>query len=130
MRLVALLALLPLPAFAVGNPESIYTTLITGEWAATPAACADESGWTVLFYEGGLTIGNEGGEICGFDRPFTDSGVDVVLDAFCVQPGEKIQSSARRIWLDLESVSPGLRDPGDSLSMTDNGTTSQLQRCP
>jgi hypothetical protein len=127
MRLALVLAILPLTAHAGANPEAVYRTLITGTWAETPAACATEKTWA--FAEGSVIIHGDGGESCGFDRPFTDGGIDVVLDVLCPIPGETMQASARRIGLDLESVSPGLRDPADRLTVTDKDHTLTLQRC-
>jgi hypothetical protein len=126
MRLALLLALLPLPAFAGANPEALYG-LITGTWAESPAACTTDETW--VFAEGGLIIHGDGGKACGFDRPFTDAGIDVVLDVLCPIPGEGMQASTRRIGLDLESPSPGLRDPGDRLTVTDKDQTLVLTRC-
>jgi hypothetical protein len=126
MRLALLLTLLPLPALAGANPEALYK-LVTGTWAETQAACATEETWD--FAEGSVIIHGDGGETCGFDRPGTDAGIDVVLDVLCPIPGETMQASARRIGLSLESASPGLRDPGDRLTVTDKGQTLTLQRC-
>ncbi len=126
MRLALLLTLLPLPALAGANPEALYK-LVTGTWAETQAACAKEETWD--FAEGSVIIHGDGGETCGFDRPGTDAGIDVVLDVLCPIPGETMQASARRIGLSLESASPGLRDPGDRLTVTDKGQTLTLQRC-
>lgn len=126
MRLALLLTLLPLPAVAGANPEALYK-LITGTWAETPAACATEETWA--FAEGSVIIHGDGGETCGFDRPFTDGGIDVVLDVLCPIPGETMQASARRIGLDLESPSPGLRDPADRLTVIDKGQTLTLVPC-
>ncbi len=128
MRLAALLFLLPVAAQAGANPEALYRTLITGTWAETRAACTTEETW--VFREGGLTIHGDGGETCGFDRPGTDGGIDVTLDVLCAIPGEEMQASARRIELDLDSLNPGIPDPGDRLSITDKGQTTRLERCP
>lgn len=128
MRLALALALLPLAAQAGANPEALYRTLITGTWAETPAACA--SGATWAFAEGSVILHGDGGETCGFDRPGTDGGIDVVLDLLCPIPGEEMQASARRIGLDLYSPNPGLRDPGDRLTVTDRGIGLTLTRCP
>jgi hypothetical protein len=130
MRLATLLCLLPLPVMAGANPEAVYNRLITGTWAETAEACTADDGVAYFFFEGGLTLGNEGGETCAFDYPGTDSGVDVVLDVLCVMPGEEPQHSARRIWIDLESISPGMRNPGDRLTLTDQDRDMTLQRCP
>ncbi|MCU0827660.1 MAG: hypothetical protein MUE52_09695 [Tabrizicola sp.] len=126
MRLALLLVFLPLPAFAGANPEALYK-LMTGTWAATPETCATDETWT--FAEGSLIIHGDGGEACGFARPGTDGGIDVVLDVLCPIPGETMQASARRIGLDLQGVSPGLRDPGDRLTVTDRDQTLNLIRC-
>ncbi|NJS40117.1 MAG: hypothetical protein HC783_15130 [Rhodobacteraceae bacterium] len=127
MRLALLLCALPLPALAGANPEAVYSTLITGTWAETTPACTTDKTWA--FAEGSVIIHGDGGETCGFDRPGTDGGIDVVLDVLCPIPGEAMQASARRIGLDLESASPGLRDPADRLTVTDKGQTLTLQRC-
>ena len=127
MRLALLLCALPLPSLAGANPEAVYRTLITGTWAETAAACTTDKTWA--FAEGSVIIHGDGGEACGFDRPFTDAGIDVVLDVLCPIPGEGMQASVRRIGLDLESASPGLRDPADRLTVTDKGQTLPLQRC-
>ncbi|HLQ19623.1 MAG TPA: hypothetical protein VK146_11645 [Tabrizicola sp.] len=126
MRLALLLAVLPLPALAGANPEALYK-LVRGTWAETPAACATEETWA--FDEGSIRIHGDGGETCGFDRPGTDGGIDIVLDVLCPIPGEEMQASTRRIGLDLGSVSPGLRDPGDRLTVTDKDQTRALVRC-
>ena len=127
MRLALLLTLLPLPAVAGANPEALYK-LVTGTWAANPADCATDLVWD--FAEDSVIIHGDGGETCGFDRPGTDGGIDVVLDVLCPIPGETMQASARRIGLDLESASPGLRDPADRLTMIDRGIGTTLVRCP
>jgi hypothetical protein len=126
MRLALILALFPCAAQAGANPESLYK-LIAGTWAATPAACATEATWT--FAEGSVIVRDDGGETCGFDRPGTDGRIDVVLDVLCPIHGEEMQASARRIGLDLHSVSPGLRNPGDTMTITDQGQTLTLIRC-
>jgi hypothetical protein len=127
MRLALSLVLLPATVQAGANPESLYQNLIAGTWAETPAACATEETWD--FAEGSVIIHGDGGETCGFDRPGTDGGIDVVLDLLCPTPGKEMKASARRIGLDLESLSPGLRDPGDRLTVTDKGQTLTLIRC-
>jgi hypothetical protein len=121
-----ILASLPVTAEAGANPASLYK-LISGTWAETPAACATEETW--VFAEGSVIIHGDGGETCGFDRPGTDGGIDVVLDLLCPIPGEEMQASARRIGLDLKSVSPGLRNPGDGLTVTDKDQNLTLVRC-
>jgi hypothetical protein len=126
LALTLTLALLPLPAFAGANPEALYR-LVTGTWAETQAACATEDTWA--FAEGSVIIHGDGGETCGFDHPFTNGGIDVVLDLLCPIPAETMQASTRRIGLDLESASPGLRDPADRLTVTDKGQTLTLVRC-
>ena len=127
IRLALVLGALPLSAHAGANPEAVYRSLITGTWAETAAACQTEQTWA--FAEGSVIIHGDGGETCGFDRPGTDGGIDVVLDLLCPVPGETMQASARRIGLDLTSVSPGLRDPGDRLTVADKGQTLTLIRC-
>jgi hypothetical protein len=127
MRLALVLVVLPLTAHAGANPEAVYRNLITGTWAATSAACATEETWG--FAEGSVIIHGDGGEACGFDRPGSDGGIDVILDVLCPIPGEEMQASARRIGLDLASVSPGLRDPADRLTVTDKDQTVTLARC-
>lgn len=126
MRLALLLALLPLPALAGANPEALYR-LITGSWAATPDACATQDTWT--FAEGSVLLSGDGGQTCGFDRPGTDGGIDVVLDLLCPIAGETLQASTRRIGLELDSASPGLRGPKDRLTVTDQGQSVTLIRC-
>ena len=127
IRLVLILGALPLTAHAGANPEAVYRSLITGTWAETAAACQTEKTWD--FAESSISIHGDGGATCGFDRPGTDGGIDVVLDLRCPVPGETMQASARRIGLDLTSVSPGLRDPGDRLTVTDEGQILTLIRC-
>ena len=127
MRLACVLVLLPLPAFAGGDPEALYR-LVHGTWAETRAACATENTW--VFAEGSLVIHGDGGETCGFDRPVADAGRDMVIDILCPVPGEEMQASARRIGLDLASVSPGLADPRDRLTVADRDRTVTLERCP
>ena len=127
MRLALLLVLLPLSAQAGTNPEALYK-LVRGTWAETAAACATDETWT--FADQSLIIHGDGGETCGFDRPGTDTGMDVVLDVLCPIPGEEMQASARRIGLDLASVSPGLADPGDQLTVIDRDQNVTLLRCP
>lgn len=128
MRLAALLACLPFAAEAGADPEALYRTLVSGAWAEEGQACTDETTWT--FYEGGLNIHSDGGETCGFDRPIAHGGIDVVLDVFCPIPGEEMQASACRTGLDLESIDPGLPDPGDVLTVADRDQTLTLRRCP
>jgi hypothetical protein len=110
------------------NPEAVSWNLIIGRWAETAAACTDDRSWT--FAEGRVGIHGHGGKTCGFDRPFTDRGIDVVLDVLCPIPAETSQASARQIALDLTTGSPGLRSPGDRLAVTDRGATVMLQPCP
>jgi hypothetical protein len=126
MRLAVLLACLPLTAQAEANPEALYK-LVHGTWAETPAACATEATWA--FAEGSVIIHGDGGESCGFDRPGTDGGIDMVLDVLCPIPGEEMQASTRRIGLDLDSPNPGLRDTGDRLTVTDKDQQLTLVRC-
>lgn len=128
MRLAALLADLPLAAEAGADPEALYRTLIADTWAEARQACTDETTWA--YCDGGLDIHRDGGKTCGFDRPLTDGGIDVVLDVLCPIPGEEIQASARRIRLDLESLNSGTPDPGDVLTIADRDQTVTLHRCP
>jgi hypothetical protein len=127
MRLALLLSTLPLRAEAGANPEAVYQNLITGIWAETSALCAADATWA--FAKAGLTIRSDGQETCAFDRPGADGGFDVVLDVHCPVSDATLQISARRIGLDLASVSPGLRDPGDQLTVSDKEQTLTLQRC-
>lgn len=127
MRLAVLFACLPFAAEAGGNPEALYT-LVHGTWAETPAACATEATWA--FAESSVIIHGDGGTTCGFDRPGTDGGIDIVLDLLCPIPGEAMEARARRIGLDLDSVSPGLADPGDRLTVVEGEQSVTLQRCP
>lgn len=127
MRLALLLLLLPLSAHAGANPEALYK-LVQGTWAETAAACATDETWA--FAEGSVIIHGDGGQTCGFVGPGTDGGVDIVLDLLCPIPGEEMQALARRIGIDLVSVSPGLADPGDQLTVIDRDQSVTLLRCP
>lgn len=127
MRLAVLLACLPLTAQAGANPEALYK-LIHGTWAETPAACATEETWD--FAEGSVIIHGDGGTTCGFDRPGTDGGLDIVLDLLCPIPGEEMAASTRRIGLNLDSPNPGLADPADRLTVIEGEESTTLQRCP
>lgn len=112
MRLACLLACLPLAAEA-----DTRLTPLFGIWAETAEACTSDQTWDIS--EGGLIIGGDGGQTCGY---VPVEGEALTLDLLCPIAGETMQASARRITL--------VPDGADRLSVTDEAQTLTLQRCP
>ena len=117
MRLVLVLACLPVATQPLAAQADTGLAPLFGIWAETAEACTTDQTWVLA--DGSLIIGGDGGQSCGF-VPVEGDGL--ALDLLCPVAGETMQASARRITL--------VPDGADRLAVEDNGQTLALQRCP